>query len=143
MHNPATYFSTTPDPPRGRGELVLVVDDEPFILEMTTNTLNSFGYRTLTANDGAEAIGLYVDKSNDISLVITDMMMPVMNGEEVVEELKRIDPLVKIVAVSGMALNPRTHNVVNAFLPKPFLGTDLIRLIGRVLKGPVPKGVEA
>jgi two-component system, cell cycle sensor histidine kinase and response regulator CckA len=124
-------------PPRGNGQLVLVVDDEPLIRELTKRTLNSFGYRTVTAKDGAEAVGVYADKSNDISLVITDMMMPVMTGEEAVDELKRMDPLVKIVAVSGMDLSSHTRDVVNAFLPKPYSASQLLRLIGRVLSAPL------
>lgn len=136
QQHPSQPLSTA-DPPRGQGELVLVVDDEPLIRELTQATLNSFGYRTLTANDGAQAVGLYADKSKEISLVITDMMMPVMNGEAEIDELKRIDPSVKIVAVSGRDLNSHTRDEVDAFLPKPYSAGDLLRLIGRVLRGAV------
>jgi two-component system cell cycle sensor histidine kinase/response regulator CckA len=135
--------SSLAEPPRGHGELVLVVDDELYIRELTRATLNSHGYRTLTANDGAEAVGLYTDKSKEISLVITDIMMPVMNGEAAIDELKRIDPSVKIVAVSGLDLNPHTVDEVDAFLPKPYSAADLLRLIGHVLRGTVPKGAVA
>jgi CheY-like chemotaxis protein len=131
------------EPPRGHGELVLVVDDERYIRELTRATLNSFGYRTLTANDGAEAVGLYADNSKEISLVITDIMMPVMSGEAAIDELKRIDPSVKILAVSGRDLNSHTKDEVDAFLPKPYSAADLLRLIGQVLRGPVGKAAVA
>ena len=142
MPKPAKLPSRNPYPSRGSGELVLVVDDEPSMRELTAATLNSFGYRTMTANDGAEAVRLYSDKAGEISLVITDMMMPVMPGPATIDELKRIDPAVKIVAVSGMPINLQVRGSVNAFLYKPYSAMELLRSIERVLKGAVIGGAQ-
>ena len=63
--------------PRGDGELILVIDDEASILTITKQTLEAFGYRVLTATDGADALSVYVQHKADIAVVLTDMMMPV------------------------------------------------------------------
>jgi CheY-like chemotaxis protein len=69
-----------PELPLGNGELILVVDDEASIREITKETLEASGYRVLTGNDGTEAIALYATHAQNIALVITDMMMPYMSG---------------------------------------------------------------
>ncbi len=66
--------------PRGNGETVLMVDDEASILTITSQTLEAFGYRVLTARDGAEAVAVYAEHKDEIAVVLTDMMMPVMDG---------------------------------------------------------------
>ena len=68
------------DLPLGNGELILVVDDEDSIREITRSTLETFGYTVLTASDGTEALALYADKKNEIAVVLTDMVMPFMDG---------------------------------------------------------------
>ena len=62
--------------PRGKGETVLIVDDEASILAVTTHTLETFGYRTLSASNGAEALAIYAQFEGEISAVLTDMAMP-------------------------------------------------------------------
>jgi len=66
----------------GEGELILVVDDEAAIREIAKGTLENFGYRVLTASDGAEALALYAEHKGEIAVVLTDMMMPLMNGQQ-------------------------------------------------------------
>jgi PAS domain S-box-containing protein len=127
-----------PHQPRGHGQLILVVDDEIAIREMTQRTLEAFGYKVITAANGAEAVAIYVQKAQDIALVLTDMMMPVMDGAAAVIEFKRINPLVKIVAVSGLNLMGETKSAVSRFLPKPYLALELIQLVGEVLEPQVP-----
>src|SRR5690606_37456867 len=76
-NEPATAHPAAPQPakaPRGEGELILLVDDENAILNVTRQTLQSFGYRVVTAEDGAAAVGIYAQRSSEISLVFTDMM---------------------------------------------------------------------
>ena len=78
--------------PRGNGETVLVVDDEASILTITSQTLQAFGYRVLTATDGAEAVAIYAQHKNEIAVVLTDMMMPIMDGPATIRALMRINP---------------------------------------------------
>jgi len=81
---------------------VLVVDDEFSIRDITQQTLETFGYRVITANDGAEAVALYAQQVSEIALVLTDMMMPVMDGAATIQVLLRINPAVRIIAASGI-----------------------------------------
>jgi hypothetical protein len=123
--------------PHGHGELILVVDDEFAIREMTRRTLESFGYKVVIASNGAEAVALYAEKAQEIALVLTDMMMPVMDGAAAVQELRRINPSVKIVVVSGLAINRDTRASVNDFLAKPYTAVDLTQIVNDVLAAPI------
>ncbi len=123
--------------PRGNGELILVVDDEASILTMTEQTLETFGYRVLVAEDGAQAVGLYADHRDDVALVLTDMMMPVMDGAALIKALRRMNPDVRVIAASGIHGN---HDVlqngnapVRAFLEKPYSAAELLTAIRDVL----------
>ena len=120
---------------RGRGELVLVVDDDTTILDITRHTLENFGYRALVAEDGAQAIGLYALQRDEIAVVLTDMMMPVMDGAALVKALRRINPAVRIVATSGVQGNEAAaaEAGVKHFLAKPFTAADLLALLRRAL----------
>src|SRR5690606_3243760 len=88
--------------PRGEGELILVVDDEPSVREVTRQTLEAFGYRVVTAGDGAEGVATYASRRDEVALVLTDIMMPVMDGTALIAVLKRMDPDVRIIAASGL-----------------------------------------
>src|SRR5207245_6019831 len=88
--------------PCGRGELVLVADDEASIREMTKATLEAYGYRVLVAADGTETVALYAKHGQEIQVVLTDMQMPVMDGLATAKALQKLDPLVQIIAVSGV-----------------------------------------
>jgi len=122
--------------PRGNGELVLVVDDEASIRTITQKTLETFGYKVITANDGAEAVALYTQQSQQIALVLTDMMMPVMDGATAIPLLKKINASVRIIAISGMEVPPSTRASVCDFLPKPFSAPNLLRMVHSVLERP-------
>ncbi|MEW6303221.1 MAG: PAS domain S-box protein [Verrucomicrobiota bacterium] len=91
-----------PDLPRGQGELIMIVDDEQSVCEVTRNTLEKFGYRTIVASDGAEAIAAYVQHQADVRLVITDVAMPMMSGAALVRALRRLNPGVRIIFSSGL-----------------------------------------
>jgi hypothetical protein len=119
--------------PRGQGELILVVDDEFAICEMTRRTLESFGYRVVTAVNGAEAVEIYSRKNREIALVLTDMMMPVMDGAAAILEIKRINPAAKIVAVSGLNIHPDIRASAHDFLAKPYSAIELVQLVRDVL----------
>jgi CheY-like chemotaxis protein len=119
--------------PRGDGELILVADDEFAICDMTRRTLESFGYRVVTAVNGAEAIEIYTRRAHEIALVLTDMMMPIMDGATAIQEMKRINPSVKIVAVSGLNIHEDTRASVHEFLAKPYTALELVQLVNEVL----------
>ena len=123
--------------PRGNGETILVVDDEASILTITSQTLQAFGYRVLTAANGAAAVAIYAKSSSDISAVLTDMMMPIMDGPATIHALLQINPSVKIVAASGLNLNGGEAKVASAgikhFLTKPYTAATLLKSIRAIL----------
>ena len=82
--------------PRGNGEMVLIVDDEASFRSIISQTLQAFGYRVLTATDGADAMAVYTEHKNEIAVILTDMMMPVMSGPATIHALKRINPAIKV-----------------------------------------------
>ncbi len=124
--------------PVGSGELVLVIDDEHAIREVARETLNAFGYRTLVANDGAEAMAVFAAHREEVRVVITDMMMPYMDGSATIRALRRLDPRVKIIATSGLKADDKmaeaTQLGVKTFLPKPYTAEKLLKTVAAVLK---------
>jgi PAS domain S-box-containing protein len=124
--------------PRGSGELILLVDDEVPILTITTQTLQTFGYRVITAEDGAKAIALYAVRRDEIAVVITDMMMPVMDGRALIAAIHSINPDVRIIASSGLAEGASGRFVdaaVKYFLHKPYSADVLLTTLARVIAG--------
>ena len=126
--------------PRGNGETVLIVDDEPSILTITGQTLESFGYRTLIANEGAEAVALYAQMRDRISVVLTDMAMPIMDGKATIRALRKINPSVKIIAASGLKTKggeAKTPDAgVNFYLTKPYTAGVLLNTLHAILAEP-------
>ncbi|MGB8353517.1 MAG: PAS domain S-box protein [Chthoniobacteraceae bacterium] len=124
-------------PKHGNGEKILVVDDEIAISEIISTTLIAYNYRVLTADSSAEAVELFSNESAGIDLVITDMMMPDLDGSALVEALQRIKPGVKIVAMSGYTNQNKIASPgdgkVQAFLPKPFSTTQLLSTLRSIL----------
>ncbi|MFI5322725.1 MAG: ATP-binding protein, partial [Thermodesulfobacteriota bacterium] len=123
--------------PLGNGELVLVVDDEEAVLDITKLTLEAFGYQAITADDGAEAVGVYAQNKDNIKAVILDMMMPIMEGSTTIRALKKINPDIKIIAVSGLidtkAILTSGNITVAAFLNKPYTSRTLMRTMHEVV----------
>ena len=123
--------------PRGNGETILVVDDEASILTITSQTLQTFGYRVLTAGDGAEAVAVYAQHRHEIAVVVTDMMMPVMSGAATIHALKKIDPAVKIIAASGLDANgdivKTSDTGASHFLTKPYTAGTLLKALRVIL----------
>jgi len=126
--------------PRGNRECVLVVDDERALLSITRQTLETFGYRVLTAEDGAQAMAVYVKNRADIAVVLTDMMMPVMDGSALIAALRRISPKARIIATSGLNSNGRPGHDTSAgadhFLAKPYAADVLLKLLRQVISEP-------
>lgn len=127
--------------PRGNDELVLVIDDEASVQEITRQTLEIFGYRVLIAADGAEAASIYALRKNEIDLVLTDMMMPVMDGAAIIQVLLRINPEARIIAASGISTDGMVSKAASAgvkfFIPKPYTAETLLKTMRQALDGPV------
>jgi CheY-like chemotaxis protein len=123
--------------PSGGGELVMVIDDEASIRDIAKQTLETFGYRVITADDGSEAIALYVQQQVKVHVAIVDMKMPIMDGPATIRALRKLDPKVKIIAASGLTLGGQMAeaSTVNAqaVLPKPFTAENLLKTIYRVM----------
>ncbi|OUL21023.1 response regulator [Nostoc sp. 106C] len=119
--------------PTGNGELILVVDDEESIREITKTALEKNAYKVLVAKDGIEAVALYTKHKVEISVVLIDMMMPSMDGPMAIRVLKKINPEVKIVVVSGLTSNHELiatlDNSITTFLPKPYTSQELLKSV--------------
>ncbi|MBE9199206.1 MULTISPECIES: PAS domain-containing sensor histidine kinase [unclassified Nodularia (in: cyanobacteria)] len=123
--------------PTGNGELILVVDQEAAITQITKTTLEIHNYRVLIANNGIEALSLYTQHQKDIQLVLIDMMMSSMTGGTAIRTLQIINPQVQILAMSGFAaaeaLVQTTVTGIQGFLAKPFTADELLNCISNVL----------
>jgi len=122
--------------PKGNGELILVVDDEAAIREITKTWLETFAYNVITASNGVEALSLYTQHQDEISVVLIDMMMPVMDGPTTLRMLQKINPQLKIIAVSGLVSSDKFAAAigigVKAFLSKPYTASELLKTIKTV-----------
>jgi PAS domain S-box-containing protein len=123
--------------PSGHGELILVVDDEDSIRETTKISLETFGYNVLLAGDGIEALAVYTQHKEEISVVLVDMMMPSMDGPTTIRMLQKMNPHIKIIGVSGLVSNHKmlelVGNHVQTFLPKPYTSDELLKNLQSVL----------
>jgi CheY-like chemotaxis protein len=123
--------------PRGNGESILVIDDEVSVRRITQQTLQAFGYRVITANDGAEGLATYVRQREDIDLVVTDMMMPVMDGPALIQVLRKLNPELPVIAASGLSTDEHAARAtglgVKQFLFKPYTAATLLNAVKQVL----------
>ncbi len=122
---------TAPETSRGAGPqraCVLLVDDEVAILEITRATLGAYNYQVLTASSASEALSIFEQRHREIDLVITDMMMPAMGGGALVEALRKMEPALKVIAVSGLPPEQVSDypQGIGAFLKKPYSTTKLL-----------------
>ncbi|MCX9010578.1 MAG: ATP-binding protein [Candidatus Methanoperedens sp.] len=119
----------------GKGEAILVIDDEAPILETTRTTLQTNGYRVITASNGVEAVSLYAQNRDEVKAVLLDMMMPFMDGPACIRALRQINPGIKIIAVSGQSEKDRFSKIperVNVFLSKPYTAETLLKTIHEI-----------
>jgi hypothetical protein len=125
----------------GNNELLLLVDDEQNVRDILREMLTTHGYRVLTAGHGAEAIAKYSELAatspNDtIDVLITDMLMPIMDGSATIKAIRRLNPRINIVAISGMVAQGNIDDPkvdVDAFLRKPFKAEVLLSTLKRIL----------
>ncbi len=126
--------------PKGNGQYVLVVDDEDSIVELIQATLRGRNYRVLAAKDGTEALAMYMNHKDEIDVVLIDLLMPYLDGPSTVRTMLKINPDVKIVAMSGLLVDKDKRNEVLGsdtipFLQKPFSVEDLLITVHATLQG--------
>jgi len=118
-------------------ETILIIEDERAVLDATKEILEVLGYKVFAAGSGQEAVATYLEKKNQIDLVLLDMILPGMSGEAAFFQLRDADPGVKIILSSGYGVNERIRNIMdrgcNGFLQKPFDMNKLSRKIREVL----------
>jgi PAS domain S-box-containing protein len=123
---------------RGNNELILIVDDEDNIREITKSTLEKFGYRVIAALDGNNGVDVYMQHRDEIAAVITDIAMPNLDGPGMIRAIKNIDPNMRVIAMSGL-MNPEqsakleTLNI-KYFLSKPFTAETLLTTLAEVIE---------
>lgn len=123
--------------PHGHGELILVVDDEESIRLIATEVLQRHGYRVIVARHGAEGAALFASRQTDIAAVITDLSMPVMDGQTLILSLASLDAGVRIIASSGRTeaaeMPEAVAAYVRAFIPKPYTASKLLTTLHEIL----------
>jgi len=123
--------------PRGQGELILLVEDEPAVREVASNMLTRLGYRVLTATNGREALEMCHQHPGEIALVLTDVTMPEMGGIMLARLLKAKYPHVKVVALTGYPLEAEDKDWLSrgvvAWLQKPLGMEELAQAVRRAL----------
>jgi CheY-like chemotaxis protein len=126
-------------PPHLGSGTLLLVDDEPYILKSLSNILEDLGYTVLSADSGKAAIGLFKKAGNRIDGVLLDMIMPDLNGRQVLTELRRIRPDIKVILSSGYRLDGlgETDPVAteDGFIQKPYKIEQLSDVLNAVLHG--------
>ncbi len=128
--------------PRAHGETILIVDDEPSILEIAQLILESHGYKVLVAEDGPEALAIFAQQAGQISAVVTDLAMPLMNGLMLIRALRRLDRGIKIIIATGWNSDAQDGDItalkVDGCLHKPFTTRNLLLKLSQVL----PRGLK-
>ena len=121
----------------GKGETVLIVDDEEAVLEVASEILKSIGYETVLAASGEEAIGLLRNRADRIDAVLLDMIMPGMSGGEVFDQIKKTAPSVKVLLSSGYSLNEQASRILargcDGFIQKPYQAAELAGKLWSIL----------
>ena len=116
-------------------ETILLVEDEEGTIEVEELMFKKLGYSVMPARSGKEAIALYKENMMDLDLVALDMIMPEMNGKDTYDELKKINPDIKVLLVSGYSLNKQIEELIdqgcNGFIQKPF---DIVKLSQKIRK---------
>ena len=117
---------------------MLVVDDEAPIRNIVQKTLERCGYRVLLATHGAEAVALYGQHRDEVAVVLTDMMMPVMDGPATIVTLKAMNPKVKVIGSSGLTLEGGVAKAkslgVRHFIPKPYTAEAILKVLAQALR---------
>lgn len=121
---------------RGTGT-ILLIDDEPALIDLGKRVLNNAGYSMISAGDGIEGIELFKTRRNEISLVILDLIMPKMSGVECLRELLKMDPSVKVIIVTGISIEDSMMEELSPYIcgivKKPYKMSELSTAVHKVL----------
>lgn len=124
---------SNPQPLPAEKEWILLADDDPAVREIIGGNLKANGYHILNACNGVEAVALYAQYQERITVVITDWSMPVMDGPACIRELRKINPQVKVILISGSFVKTSDQEMeelaVQAIMTKPFARTDLLQAL--------------
>ncbi len=137
--SPSAQAKEQADLPTGNHETILVVDDEAHVRDVTSRNLKAFGYEVLDAPGGKEAMEVVQSHPGQVRLVLTDLMMPGMDGRATIRALRRLEPRVPVVVMTGLpmdqAVGVAEPEGVQAVLQKPFQTEALLRTLKSVLTG--------
>jgi CheY-like chemotaxis protein len=129
--------SVPPIVPSGNGEGILVADDESLVRDIARQVLETFGYQVFVAANGAEAVAICAQNSGRISLMMTDLRMPVMNGAAAIEAIRTIAPEIKIIVTTAETISDKTKHFIpssaQAVLQKPYTPEKLLFAIHELL----------
>ncbi len=128
--------------PRGNGELILVVDDDENVRDITSATLARHGYRVIAAANGTEAVALFAPRSLEVRLVVTDLSMPELDGIALAKIVRSLNPSIRLLMISGIASSSarlRRQPLGAPLLPKPFTADKLLGSVHEILSATAPQ----
>jgi CheY-like chemotaxis protein len=123
-------------------QTILLVDDEDLLLTMGQTILSAYGYSVITANSGRKAIEILSKPETTVDLMLTDLVMPGMSGRELVEQVRKIAPGVRVLCSSGYVLPSATERGEINYLQKPFTSQELLSKVKSVLSEPDSPSVD-
>lgn len=123
---------------RGGAGTIMVVEDEQMVANLARDILLRFGYSVLVVNSGREAIDLYRQRTRDIAAVVLDMVMPEMDGGEVFQRLRAVNPDVKVIVSTGCDCAPDIDKILQqgatGFIQKPFRIAELAEAVSEAVR---------
>jgi CheY-like chemotaxis protein len=126
------------DLPLGRGETILIVEDEAMLLDLVADVLRGGGYEVLLASNGREAVEVFKKEHEKVRLVILDMIMPEMDGTSTFQALRSMRPDLKVIISSGFSQDSSVQKLLGrgaaAFVGKPYQPEDLLKIIAQELR---------
>ena len=142
-HNYASPLAGIVDPHKepeefpGGVETILMVEDDPFVWRTNLRVLEKLGYRVLAAHDGKGALAALENLRGPLDLVLTDVVLPGMNGNQLASEVLKRYPEARLLFASGYTREMVARRGVHNFLPKPYSPHQLARMVRSVLDAPV------
>ncbi len=128
--------------PKGEGT-ILLIDDEPLVLDVGAKMLQSLGYQVISAGSGKQAIDLYKEQNEEIDLILLDMVMPDMGSSVSFDQLKKINPEAKIILSSGYSIDGKAAEIMSrgckGFIQKPYTIEQLSMKVHSVILGVIEK----
>ena len=116
---------------------ILLIDDEEMVIDISEMMLKRLGYKVLKAHNGYEGLQLFEENKSKIDLIISDLEMPKMSGNELINKLREIDPQIKVVLSSGALIDADEKNVMNkgfnGFIKKPYNLNTLCQKMAEIM----------